>query len=202
MRRMKSNYDKAEELFRGISVGKIPIVVLDERWHEMFRYIQKPRLVKKLEDEVNSLLKKQGQINNDLSEVKKIKNKLMQKIVDNMEDSGDEKTVDASQKLILECNEKLAKLEDEQMAVPYKLKNANEQLLVAGMEQAYLELGRRRAEAESLSAEIEAARARLREQLIQKQELEEQNTIIYSDMHDILGAELMEIFDKKYGQKE
>ena len=86
---MEDNRGKTDAFFQGIHASQIPIVVLDERWHQMFNVIEKPKLVKDLEDEVNALLKKQGQVNNDLKEVKKIKNKLMQEIVEQMEVSGE-----------------------------------------------------------------------------------------------------------------
>jgi len=119
---MEGNRGKTDMFFESVHASQIPIVVLDERWHQMFNAITKPKLVRDLEDEVNMLLKKQGQVNNDLKEVKKIKNKLMQEIVEQMEVSGEDnernkkrnKTMEKNQRLILECNEKLAELENEQ----------------------------------------------------------------------------------------
>jgi len=183
---------------------------LDERWHQMFNVIEKPKLVKDLEDEVNALLKKQGQVNNDLKEVKKIKNKLMQEIVEQMEVSGENseknqkrnKTMEKNQKLILECNEKLEALEDEQFEIPHKLRDANEKLIVAGMEIAYIHLQKGKEEEKRLTNWIAKARIELRKQMLLKQETEDNNVMIYNNMHDILGAQLMEVLDNKFGQKE
>ena len=207
---MEDNHGKTDVFFQGIHSSQIPIVVLDERWHQMFNVIEKPKLVKDLEDEVNALLKKQGQVNNDLKEVKKIKNKLMQEIVERMEVSGEDnernqkrnKTMEKNQKLILECNEKLEELEDEQFEIPHKLREANEKLIVAGMEIAYIHLQRGKEEEKRLANWIAKARVELRKQMLLKQETEDNNVMIYNNMHDILGAQLMEVLDNKFGQKE
>lgn len=207
---MEDNRGKTDVFFQGIHASKIPVVVLDERWYQMFNAIEKPRLVKDLEDEVNMLLKKQGQVNNDLKEVKKIKNKLMQEIVEQMEVSGEDneknqkrnKTMEKNQKLILECNEKLEALEDEQFDIPHKLREANEKLIVAGMEIAYIHLQKGKEEEQRLANWIAKARAELRKQMLLKQEIEDNNVMIYNNMHDILGAQLMEVLDNKFGQKE
>ena len=207
---MEDNHGKTDVFFQGIHASQIPIVVLDERWHQMFNVIEKPKLVKDLEDEVNALLKKQGQVNNDLKEVKKIKNKLMQEIVERMEVSGEDnernqkrnKTMEKNQKLILECNEKLEELEDEQFEIPHKLREANEKLIVAGMEIAYIHLQKGKEEEKRLANWIAKARVELRKQMLLKQETEDNNVMIYNNMHDILGAQLMEVLDNKFGQKE
>jgi len=207
---MEDNRGKTDAFFQGIHASQIPIVVLDERWHQMFNVIEKPKLVKDLEDEVNALLKKQGQVNNDLKEVKKIKNKLMQEIVEQMEVSGENseknqkrnKTMEKNQKLILECNEKLEALEDEQFEIPHKLRDANEKLIVAGMEIAYIHLQKGKEEEKRLTNWIAKARIELRKQMLLKQETEDNNVMIYNNMHDILGAQLMEVLDNKFGQKE
>ena len=207
---MEDNRGKTDVFFQGIHASQIPIVVLDERWHQMFSVIEKPKLVKDLEDEVNALLKKQGQVNNDLKEVKKIKSKLMQEIVERMEVTGEDneknqkrnKTMEKNQKLILECNEKLEELEDEQFEIPHRLREANEKLIVAGMEIAYLHLQKGKEEEKRLANWIAKARVELRKQMILKQETEDNNVMIYNNMHDILGAQLMEVLDNKFGQKE
>lgn len=207
---MGDNRKKADSFFEGIHSSKIPIVVLDERWHKLFQVVPKPKLVRELEEEVNTLLKKQGQVNSDIEGVKKVKNKLMKEIVDKMEVSGEDneknqkrnKTMEKNQKLILECNEKLEELSDEQFNVPRKLREANERLIVASMEIAYVQLQKGREEEKRLAEWIAKARAELRKQLIVKQETEDNDVFIYNTMHDILGAELMEILDNKFGRKE
>ena len=134
----------------------------------------------------------------------------MQEIVERMEVSGEDnernqkrnKTMEKNQKLILECNEKLEELEDEQFEIPHKLREANEKLIVAGMEIAYIYLQKGKEEEKRLANWIAKARVELRKQMLLKQETEDNNVMIYNNMHDILGAQLMEVLDNKFGQKE
>ena len=49
---------------------KIPICVLDQKWHRLFAVKGKPEDVAASEQELNELLKKQGNLNNELRELK------------------------------------------------------------------------------------------------------------------------------------
>lgn len=207
---MEDRNKRSDAFLNAVRDSRPAIVVLDERWHQMFEGIDKPKLVRELEKEVDELLKKQGQTNTDLKEVKKVKAKLMDTIVANMDtatgNDGENKKrariLEKNEKLIRECNEKLEKLENDSYEIPIKLKEANEKLIVASMEIAYINLQIGRKKYAQTSEWIEKARAELRKQLIIKQDLEEQNERIYTNMHDILGPRLMELLDNKYGEKE
>ena len=55
------------------SFNHIPILTLDKRWYLLVPEVSKTDEIKYWEKKVNDLLKKQGQVTNDLKEVKKIK---------------------------------------------------------------------------------------------------------------------------------
>ena len=64
-----------EESFKeAIRHAKIPILVLDQKWHRLFAISGKPDEVKQLEVELNELLQLQGRLNNEQRELKKLKN--------------------------------------------------------------------------------------------------------------------------------
>ncbi|MBQ9765222.1 MAG: hypothetical protein IJW18_03385 [Lachnospiraceae bacterium] len=199
-----------DKLIKAIYAKRPPIVVLDTRWHELFAGIEKPRRVRELEEEVNTLLKRQGQINFDIDDLKKLKAKLVKSVVNNMETSTSNtelnkkrnKILEKDQQFILECNDKISKLEEEKFEIPDKLRYANAALIAAGMEVVYRELEIGKREFKEVSDWIEEARAELRTQLLVKQDLEERNTMLYTNMHAILGAELSETFDNTFEQKE
>ena len=91
---------------------QIPILTLDKNYYKIFSdEADKPETIKVLEEKVNDLLKKQGQINNDIKEVKKIKSRLIQGVVDDMEQDDTDpkhiKKMNESQKLIQEAKEKI-----------------------------------------------------------------------------------------------
>ena len=81
-----------EKLKSCTAIKQIPILTLDERWYHLITDKLKTDEICYWEKQVNELLKKQGQVNNDIKEVKKIKNQLIQDVVDNM--NVDQKAVD------------------------------------------------------------------------------------------------------------
>ena len=129
----------------------------------------------------------------------------MQGIVENMEETEQKKEglrikrQQTSQKLILEINEKTEKLESMNEQLPHQLLEANARLLYASVEECYQRLNENTKDIERLAVWIDKAREELKQNLVIKQEKEEINQNIYSYMHDILGADYMEIFDKNHG---
>ncbi len=185
---------------------RVSILTLDERWHRLFTEEEKTERLKKLEIEVNNLLKRQGKANTDLQDVKKVKARLMQNIMDNMEgtvgesEKAREKRLSKTQKLIREANEKIEKLEIEAEEVPEKLAEANQELLLESVAICYERISRNKAEIEEMADWISQIRTELKRKLVRKQEMEEENTLIYSNLHDMLGPELTEYFDSEYGE--
>ena len=63
-----------EEDFRtAIQNKQVPLLVLDQKWHRLFAIKGKPENVAACEQELNELLKKQGHLNNEIRELKKLK---------------------------------------------------------------------------------------------------------------------------------
>ena len=118
-----------EEVKKNAAYKQLPILTLDERYHVLFPEKDKTDEIRECEKKLNDLLKRQGQINDDLKEVHKIKDKLMQSIIDNVEnmelsESKRQKLMATNQKLIIEAKLKIEELEQEQLDIPYKIRNA------------------------------------------------------------------------------
>ncbi len=182
------------ELLKG---KKVPILVLDQRWHKLFPGGVKPAHIAAIEENLNALLKEQGKLVNEIKELKKAKKKLMDAIVSGMASSGNDKKKDKQQKLLLETKERIEEQSDRLMELPYEIKKMNEDLLVNGVAYCYEELKTRAQSLENLKAEIDAQREELKEKVAYRVELEESVDASYSLMHDLLGREVMNIFDKK-----
>ena len=178
--------------------NQIPILTLDERWYHLITEKNKTDEIRFWEKKVNDLLKKQGQTNNDIKEVKKIKAQLIQDVVENMEDDDDKtmKKMSQNQKLIQEAKDKIAQLEDESMDIPRELAQANHQLILETIKVCYNRMNSNKEDVEVLEKWINATRLKLKKNLLIKQDKEDVNTQIYGYMHDILGAEMMEELDK------
>ncbi len=130
----------------------------------------------------------------------------MQNIMENMEDlSGEverarEKRLSKSQKLIREANDKIAQLEYDVEELPNKLTDANRELLEESIQLCYKRINRNKEEIDEMADWIQQIRLELKRKLVRKQEMEEENAKIYTNLHDMLGPELIEYFDSEYGR--
>ena len=72
------------------------------------------RDLKRLEENLNTLLKQQGKYNTESKSIKKIKKRLMDEIVQLMEnnDTASNKKIEENKRLIEECNTKLDEYQD------------------------------------------------------------------------------------------
>ena len=84
---------KSEELFKQALVGrKIPILTLDNKWHKLFTQAEYSPEIKSTEKELNELIKRQGKINTECKEIKKLKKKLMDEVVILADEMGEHPT--------------------------------------------------------------------------------------------------------------
>lgn len=191
-----------EEVKKNVAYKHLPIVILDERWHQLFPETEKTAEIRNLEKQLGELLKRQGRITNDIKEVKKIKNKLMQEVLDNAENSAlseakRQKLMNRNQKLILEAKEKIEKFEQEEIELPEKIRNCNLTLVIEGVQVCYNRIHQNYDDIQLLGKWINEVRIELKKKVLIKQDKEIKNTEIYSYMHDLLGPEMMEVFDSK-----
>ncbi len=198
MRKAKSiNYDK---IFKG---KKIPILTLDERWHEIFPDYDKPAHLREIETRLNELIKQQGKMATDMKDLKNLKTKLMQEIIAHMDVNDTEagklkaKKLDRNQKLIKELSEKLNKAEDELIKLPYQIKAVNEQLIIESAKVCYERLDRNNEKTAEISRWVAKVRDELKDKILEKQDMELKSTAIYSYMHDMLGPELLQDLDEE-----
>jgi len=171
--------ERTEEIFQSaLADKKIPILTLDHKWHKLFTQQEYSSKIKDMECELNGLLKRQGKVNTKNREIRALKKKLMDEIVllaDEMEKSPTlrlEKEMETHKRLVNECNEKLEACEEEMLELPRQIVQLNNKLMLETMEVCYQKM---------------------------HENTEDQ---LYSYMHDIFGAEVIEIFDMKYNPEE
>lgn len=200
---------RVEEIYAPALQGKkVPILTLDNKWHKLFTQTKPSKQITKLEEELNDLLKMQGKANQDLKKVKKLKKKLMDEIVENAEDASGgknkkaEKKMEENSRLIGECNEKIAECEELLVKLPGQIDATNKKLMLKTMEVCYITLEKNKKEIEEASEWIERVREELKMRLVKKQEQEQMNQELYAYMHDIFGADVINIFDMEYLKKE
>lgn len=198
---MKRTEDVYKQALKG---KKIPVLTLDNKWHRLFTQADSNAQIEALVKELNELLMRQGKLNTECKEIKHIKKKLMDEIVQataDMEkvlDKKTEKKLEENKRLIGECNEKLEEYTDELRMLPGEIDYVNNRLMLATMETCYEYLHDNTAEIEEIEQWVKEIRIELKKKLVRKQEKELKNHALYSYMHDIFGADVIEIFDMKY----
>jgi len=181
----------------------IPVLTLDHKWYRLLDEFSKKEL-QGLSEQLNDLLKRQGKINTESKEIRKLKKKLMGEIVplvNEMEATGDkklEKRIEQNKNLIEDCNEKLDAYQDEMKELPSEIEKVNRQLMVGTMECCYKTMQSNNKEIKEIDAWVSEIRIELKKRLVEKQEMEQKNQQIYAYMHDVFGAEVLDLFDMTY----
>lgn len=200
---------RKDEVFKPALLGKkIPVLTLDNKWHKLFTQADSNERIEALEKELNALLKEQGKKNNEIKEIHKLKQRLMDEIVSLMPEEGkkvDNKTqkkLDDNKRLINDCNAKLDAYQDDLMDLPKDIDRVNYELMLVTMEVCYDKIKENTEEIDEIAKWINDIRIELKKNVIRKQEKEINNQNLYTYMHDIFGPDVIEIFDMKYNPEE
>lgn len=180
----------------------IPIASLDEGWLKLFPESEKTPTIKRLEKELIELLKRQGQANTDLKDIKVVRDKLTQSVFDTAEDdtlpmNKRLKKQATSQRLIIEARQKQDDLEREIDGLPDRIKEVNSALIFESVRVCYQRIEKNKQDIDKLEQWIEDTRIKLKERVVLKQDKEITNESIYTYLHGMLGAGVMEAFDEK-----
>ena len=202
---MKEREDAYKQAIAG---KKIPILTLDNKWYKLFPNLADYPEITDIVKRLNDLLKRQGKLNNEVRDIRKLKKKLMEEIVpiaDELEQKkskGLEKKLEEHKRLIEECNEKMEAYQDEIKELPKSIDEENLQLMLATMDYCYEKMQFNTTAIVEIAKWVADVRAELKENLVKKQEMEILNRQMYAYMHDIFGAEVINLFDMKYNPLE
>ena len=147
---------------------------------------------------------RQGKLNTESKELRAIKKKLLDEIVNSQADMNGnpekktQKKLDENKRLRDEANDKLEAYMDELKFLPGEIDKVNYDLMLATMDACYDYLTDNAKEVKDIDAWISAMRIELKKNIIKKQAKEAKNKEMYSYMHDIFGASVIELFDMKY----
>lgn len=187
---------------------KVPILVLDQKWHRLFAVSGKPKEIIENEAALKALLAEQGKLTTELKEYKKVKSNLMHGIVQNMEGvdstthTEEAQNLNDNRRLMEESKKKIEEIEDRLLELPKQIKIVNEKLMLDTMSFCYEKLRTNSKEIEEISGWITEMRVELKKNLIRKQNREINNREIYVYMNDIFGKDVMNLFDVKYEDYE
>lgn len=200
---------KDEAFKKALSGKKIPVLTLDNKWHKLFGKEDMTPRIKALENRLNELVKRQGKLNTESKDIQRIKRKLMDEILviaDTLQQTPESaklsKDREDHRRLVKECNDKLGAYEEELYGLPKEIDKVNRELMMASMEVCYKKIRENTKEINALDDWIKQTRRELKKKLIRKQEREEANHMLYSYMHDVFGADVIELFDIQYIPEE
>ena len=117
---------------------KIPLLILDQKWHQLFLDGIKPKEIEKLEQKLNKQLAAQGRFNQEQKDLKVLKTKLMKNIVVNMDEISEHgqetKKLQEDRRLITEINDKMEDGESQLRKLQEEMQEDNLRLMVETME--------------------------------------------------------------------
>ncbi len=183
----------------------IPILTLDNKWHQLFTQTEMTPEIEQLADELNALVERDGKMRTETKDIKKLKKKLLGEIVplrDQATKSGNssaiEKEIQDRTRLINECNERLESHSDELLDLSKEIYDVDYKLMLETMKVCYERLHDNTEDIKTMDEWITKVRIELKKNVIRLQETEMENYNLYSYMHQIFGPEVIEIFDMKY----
>lgn len=181
---------------------KIPLLILDQKWHQLFLEDDKPKEIERLEQNLNKQLAEQGKYTQEIKDLKVLKKKLMKNIVVNMDEIGahgqETNKLQEDRRLITEINSKVEDEEKQLEKLQEEMEKDNLQLMVETMEYCYRIMNSNESEREQLIVKIAQMRTELKVKIYRRETIEEQNKGIYAYLHDIFGPRVLEKFDLKY----
>ena len=198
---------RGDDVYMSALEGKsIPILTLDNKWHQLFTQTEMTPEIEALADKLNSLVERDGRIRTDTKKIKKLKKTLLSEIVplrDQANKAGGkaasiEKEIQERTRLINECNEKLGGHDDELLDLSREIYDVDYKLMIETMKVCYETLQENTEYIKGLDEWISQVRVELKKNVIRLQEAEMENYNLYSYMHQIFGPEVMDIFDMEY----
>lgn len=195
--------NKDDSFLNALSDKRINPLTLDNKWHQLFDESGKPGDISQKAEELNAVLQKQGNTNNELKKVKALKKKLLDEMVNLADEAttgakGAASELEKHKKLVEDCNKHIDDYNDVLLDYPRDIDRINKELMLLTMDYCYDRLNENAKEIEVISKWIDEFRIELKKQVVRKQDKEIANHKLYSYMHDIFGTEVIEIFDMKY----
>ena len=198
---------KDDKVYMSALEGKsIPILTLDDKWHQLFTQTEMTPEIESLADELNALVDRDARIRTETKKIKKLKKTLLSEIVPLRDKANKstgnkaaiEKEISERTRLINECNDKLDGHNDELMDLSRQIYDVDYKLMIETMNACYETLHSNTEYIKGLDEWISKVRVELKKNVIYLQEAEMEKYNLYSYMHQIFGPEVIDLFDLKY----
>ncbi len=185
----------------------ISLLILDERWNNLFQSAEKTPAIERSEENLRELLKEESRLTAEKKEIAALKKRHMDKIIKltpkvfEENDSNAKKEMHSSEREINKINKRVIRIDEELDTIPDRLREANVDLLELTVGVVYFKIRSARKRVEELEKLIEETRDKLKAYIDEKESLSQDDTDIYSYFHDLLGAQELQKLDEQFFRK-
>lgn len=196
------NFDK-----RTLRKNDISLLILDERWNNLFQSAEKTPAIERSEENLRGLLKEESRLIAEKKEAAALKKRNMDKIIQLTSKVFEENDINAKKEMqsceqeIKKINDRVIKIDELIEEMPDRLKQANLDLLELTVSVVYFKMRSARKRVEELEKLIADTRDKLKAYIDEKESLSQDDTDIYSYFHDLLGAQELQRLDEQFYRK-
>jgi hypothetical protein len=135
--------------------------------------------------------------NTEVKKLRLLKKKLLDEMVPLLNE-GKNKELAEHKKLVDDINSRLEQYEGSDTRLPDDIEKVNNELMMMTMETCYERLQYNQKELDGINSWLSNARVELKKNVARKQEREILNRCYYTYMHQVFGADVLDIFDMEY----
>jgi flagellar biosynthesis/type III secretory pathway chaperone len=186
-----------------VKKNKIPILIYVPEWIQLFSNY-KSKSMQKTITRLEELIAREKECDVELASIEKRKKVLMNKILYISKDINENNNEDAlpkmeaTEKELLEINEKIPLLIEEMETIPGLINGQNTQLLKETIKRSYELIKEHKSESEKCQEQVNEIRQQLAVLIQKKVDMEERVTKLYSFVHGMIGADEMENLDENF----
>lgn len=195
---------KNDDFTRNVRVNNLPILILDETFNYTFKNNKTDRMIE-IEEELRELLKEQGALNNEFSQLQKTKKIRLSKIiglsgeVDKENSDVAVKKMGENQELVEHINGKLQAIEKKLDVIPDMIERKNYELFQEAVKVTYNDVSKTSAKIKKIEPEIEKLREKLKEKTDEMKILDDEFKEKTLFLRTFIGYEGIEILNSEYG---
>lgn len=184
--------------------NNVSILILDERWNNLFVNTEKSTEILKLENDLRELLKEQARLSTEAKDITHRKKNHMDKIIHLTTEAFEKDNEDARnemqvcQKEIMQINDRIGEIQQDIDSIPERIKQTNLDLLEKTINLFYFNMRDNQDRVKELDQLIVETREKIKQYIDEKESLSQDYHNIYTYFHDLLGREQLEKLDKQY----
>ena len=182
----------------------ISLLILDERWNNLFIDKTKTPEIGECENGIKELLKEQARLIAEVKEINITKKENMDSILKLTTEAYDNNNEDAKlqmqqcEKTVVSINARLKQIEARLDEIPKEIRQLNLKLLELTVNIVYYSMRANQVRVAELDKQIEEEREKLKSLIDERGSLTQNDTDTYSYFHDLIGGDELQKLDDIY----